>query len=67
MKKTCGIKQHVKIDRRKGMSNLICCKFAIGRNYVYFLGQILQFEMLWNDSVTIESVQGLVELLEQED
>lgn len=33
MKKTCGKKQHVKIDIRKGMSNLICGKFTVGRNY----------------------------------
>ena len=32
-KKTCGKKQHVKIDIRKGMSNLICCKFTVGGNY----------------------------------
>ena len=33
MKKTCGKKQHIKIDIRKGMSNLICGKFTVGRNY----------------------------------
>ena len=32
-KKTCGKKQHVKIDIRKGMWKLICCKFTVGRNY----------------------------------
>ena len=31
--KTCGKKQHVKIDIKKGMSNLMCCKFTVGRNY----------------------------------
>ena len=32
-KKTCGKKQHVKIDIRKGMSKLICGKFTVGENY----------------------------------
>ena len=32
-KKICGKKQHVKIDIRKGMSNLICGKSAVGGNY----------------------------------
>ena len=32
-KKTCGKKQHVKIDIRKGMSKLICGKFTVGGNY----------------------------------
>ena len=32
-KKTCGKKQHVKIDIRVEMSNLICGKFTVGENY----------------------------------
>ena len=32
-KKTCRKKQHVKIDIRKGMSDLICGIFTVGGNY----------------------------------
>ncbi|MCI7130196.1 MAG: hypothetical protein MSA09_06520, partial [Lachnospiraceae bacterium] len=32
-KKTCRKKQHVRIDDRKEMSDLICGKTAVGGNY----------------------------------
>ena len=31
--KTCRKKRHVRIDNMKEQSNLICGKFAVGRNY----------------------------------